>query len=1310
MAFLCKKCGRSWDDRLAEDNQLLCTRQCGGELTRVVMPDFSRLPSVLALPLRDYYSETHLVMQLHRLCDAAEILTRFLTIVAIGELRARLRDQPLPDELLNELEPIKRPTFGQWRSMLEAVTSKLRSGELLLVHQLPIFVFQELLPGLKGGADAPDENGLIGLRNDLAHGGAMTQMEAQRLLGIWNPWMTKLVSNMSFLDQACVCFIRAGMARRLVGSAVEGEAHELSDEQHHLLQGLNGHVVILRDNRLLDLWPLCDYGRATTTSVQGRREATNESPMIYFRADPDRLKYAALGAEMPFSERADVVKEFQNLFRPSIPVQTEKGRPLDFQQEIQADSAVLIGRGEEIRHVKKIIKNAEKGVFWLSGRAGIGKSFLIARLAADLGNDPKKLCCIVWRFKMGDGVRCNRIAFFRYAVERLAEWLDKQDVSPAQDPDELNVQMSKLLEEVAGFTADDTRSRPRRALFVLDGIDEIERLDPAFVDVPFKFTHRNAVWLCAGRSEGTLPQVFTRDRCTHVFPEDLPPMSESDIRGMLLDKSGSLKYRLLPLDTEAKDENGKLKVENVAVEAVVKRAAGLPLYVHFVIEDILAGHFRFEELEDRLPSGLNEYYNDLLRRLSIGELQALLTPLLVTICWSLAPLDEETLHLFMLRRTVLEDNEQGRTALRSGLHALQSTVRLSRIQDGGHGYEPYHPSFREHIREDQAGIIGNQNSLARKSLCELARSWNTIPSIHPARDYALRFGVRHLIETKRWDDLETILTDLAFLEAKTRAEMVFELVGDFADAVNAIPPDRPKRRLLELLQEALRRDTHFIARHFKVYPQALFQCLWNSCWWYDCPGAAKHYIGRQSPAAASEVTQSAVIGSGQEKLHLLLESWRAAKERQSPGFCWLRSLRPPLVHLGTAQRDVLRGHKGAVWSASYSPDGSRVVSVGDDGLRVWDTEKGDDLLTQQGSRGQFSGASYSPDGRRIVSGSSDNTVRIWDAGSGAELAIFRGHEGSVHCAAFSPDGRRIVSGGETVRVWEADSGMQLAAFPKDEGGGWVTCAAFSPDGLRIVGAFYYGAARVWHAQTGAELAVLFDDTAVHSMSFSPDGRRIVGGTWKAVLVWDADNFEQLAEMQGHWGDVHSVDYSPDGRRIVSCADDATVRIWDAHSFEQLKVFQGHQYRVMSANFSPDGTQIVSTSIDQTVRIWDADSGAQLNVLNGHKRTVDDLRYSANGQRLISSSRDGTTRVWDANTGECLEVTRGRNVVTSGASAPQPGFTAFVSNLETVIVDSERQQAVAWYPENLSLLTVHPSGRMWAGTVVIHVHIFKLEGP
>src|SRR5262245_49965479 len=86
-------------------------------------------------------------------------------------------------------------------------------------------------------------------------------------------------------------------------------------------------------------------------------------------------------------------------------------------------------------------------------------------------------------------------------------------------------------------------------------------------------------------------------------------------------------------------------------------------------------------------------------------------------------------------------------------------------------------------------------------------------------------------------ELEALLTDLSVLEAKADAGLAFDLADDFAAALRQMPSERLAVPILGLLGEALRRDLHFIDRH----PSCLFQCLWNSGWWYDCPDAALHY-------------------------------------------------------------------------------------------------------------------------------------------------------------------------------------------------------------------------------------------------------------------------------------------------------------------------------------------------------------------------------------------------------------------------------------------------------------------------------------
>ena len=84
-------------------------------------------------------------------------------------------------------------------------------------------------------------------------------------------------------------------------------------------------------------------------------------------------------------------------------------------------------------------------------------------------------------------------------------------------------------------------------------------------------------------------------------------------------------------------------------------------------------------------------------------------------------------------------------------------------------------------------------------------------------------------------------------------------------------------------------------------------------------------------------------------------------------------LRAQLRELG-----ALRGHSTDVTSASFSPDGTKVVSGSDDQtVRIWDAVTGECEQTLEGHSDWVNSASFSPDGQKIVSGSGDNAVRVW---------------------------------------------------------------------------------------------------------------------------------------------------------------------------------------------------------------------------------------------------------------------------------------------------------------------------------------------
>jgi WD40 repeat protein len=106
---------------------------------------------------------------------------------------------------------------------------------------------------------------------------------------------------------------------------------------------------------------------------------------------------------------------------------------------------------------------------------------------------------------------------------------------------------------------------------------------------------------------------------------------------------------------------------------------------------------------------------------------------------------------------------------------------------------------------------------------------------------------------------------------------------------------------------------------------------------------------------------------------------------------------------------------GDVYSLCFSGTGERLLSGGEDGVRVWDVTRGR-LLAQHEQHAGVYQVGCSPDGRRIVSAGADGEVQLRDAESGAILHAHR-FPGKALCAAIAPDGRQVGLGTEKARCY-----------------------------------------------------------------------------------------------------------------------------------------------------------------------------------------------------------------------------------------------------------------------------------------------------
>src|SRR5262249_37736963 len=112
----------------------------------------------------------------------------------------------------------------------------------------------------------------------------------------------------------------------------------------------------------------------------------------------------------------------------------------------------------------------------------------------------------------------------------------------------------------------------------------------------------------------------------------------------------------------------------------------------------------------------------------------------------------------------------------------------------------------------------------------------------------------------------------------------------------------------------------------------------------------------------------------------------------------------------------LTGHKGSVISASFSPDGARIITASDDGsVRVWN--RGEDgawtsMTLREGDSVRLKDgiASFSPDGSRILTKVLD--IKVWSPLKDGRwgFATLRINTDTFTSASFSPDSAHIVTG------------------------------------------------------------------------------------------------------------------------------------------------------------------------------------------------------------------------------------------------------------------------------------------------------------
>ena len=185
--------------------------------------------------------------------------------------------------------------------------------------------------------------------------------------------------------------------------------------------------------------------------------------------------------------------------------------------------------------------------------------------------------------------------------------------------------------------------------------------------------------------------------------------------------------------------------------------------------------------------------------------------------------------------------------------------------------------------------------------------------------------------------------------------------------------------------------------------------------------------------------------------------------------------------------------------------------------------------------------------------------------------------------------------------------------------GVPTRVGFSTDTQLLALLYQHRHLRLVIPETAAEVATFSVPVPqmISAAEFSPDGRYVAScGDDNLARLWNAETGAEIRVFRGHKEGVKRAVFSPNGKVLATVSVDRHVKLWDVESGKLLRTLEGHDNLVDAAAFRGDGEFLATGDWSGVVRIWDAGTGAKRLTIAGYPGEVWSVAFQPDGQALV----------------------------------------------------------------------------------------------